>query len=343
MPPADAPGGHRALRERLNRCRHGSGRGAERGHYESYFLRANAPGRPLAFWIRYTIFAPRGAPDQAEGELWAVVFDGERQEIHVGKEVAALADCRFGGPELDVEVAGATLRDGVLEGRVSGDGVPIQWSLRHDAPHPPLLLLPEPYYERGFPKAKALVGAPGAQFDGTLRLGDREVEVKGWTGSQNHNWGPQHTDHYAWGQVSGFDGEGADVFLECAMPRFKVGPVWTPFLPVVVVRSDEGEFAFNTIAQALRNRGALEGLEWSFYARRGDAAVQGHFQAPPEAFVGLRYRNPGGTDKVCLNSKLASCRLRLTVGGRTRELETRDRGAFEILDDVGRPEIPVRA
>ena len=32
------------------------------GHYESYFQRANHPSKPLAFWIRYTLFSPRGNP-----------------------------------------------------------------------------------------------------------------------------------------------------------------------------------------------------------------------------------------------------------------------------------------
>jgi hypothetical protein len=35
-----------------------------RGHYESFFQRANHPTRPLAFWIRYTIFSPTGHPDR---------------------------------------------------------------------------------------------------------------------------------------------------------------------------------------------------------------------------------------------------------------------------------------
>ena len=39
------------------------------GHYESYFLRGNHPDKPLAFWVRYTIFAPRQRYDDALGEL----------------------------------------------------------------------------------------------------------------------------------------------------------------------------------------------------------------------------------------------------------------------------------
>ena len=34
------------------------------GHYESYYLRGNHPERPLAFWIRYTIFSPAGRPER---------------------------------------------------------------------------------------------------------------------------------------------------------------------------------------------------------------------------------------------------------------------------------------
>lgn len=350
MTPADGGSGPRAGgavgvaeadRARHNRCRYVPGH----GHYESYFLRANAPGRPLAFWIRYTIFAPKGDPSRAEGELWALVFDGEHGRIHAGKAVAPLDACTFDNPAggLKVEVAGAQLQEGWLTGGLrADDGTPIGWTLTHDAPQPPLLLLPEGYYDRGFPKAKALVGAPLARFQGELRLGDRSVGVDGWVGSQNHNWGPQHTDHYAWGQVAGFDDDGADVFLECAMPRLKLGPLWTPFLPVVVVRTPRWEIAINTIAQALRNRGRLDGLSWSFQARDGATRVRATFEGDPNAFVGLRYRNPGGHDKVCLNSKIAACTLEVQEGGETRVYRTRDRAAFEILDDTGRADVRVR-
>ena len=62
--------------ESANRLRHRAG--STDGHYESYFIRANHATRALAFWIRYTIFNPAGHPEHAQGELWAIVFDGER-------------------------------------------------------------------------------------------------------------------------------------------------------------------------------------------------------------------------------------------------------------------------
>jgi hypothetical protein len=42
--------------------------GGAPGHYESWYLRANHPSRPLAFWIRYTIFSPAGRPADAVGQ-----------------------------------------------------------------------------------------------------------------------------------------------------------------------------------------------------------------------------------------------------------------------------------
>ncbi len=36
------------------------------GHYESFYQRANHPTRPLAFWIRYTVFVPGGADPKTQ-------------------------------------------------------------------------------------------------------------------------------------------------------------------------------------------------------------------------------------------------------------------------------------
>ena len=60
----------------------------QKGHYESFFQRANHPSEPKAFWIRYTIFSPDKHPEKAIGELWAIFFDGiEKKQIAVKKEI----------------------------------------------------------------------------------------------------------------------------------------------------------------------------------------------------------------------------------------------------------------
>jgi hypothetical protein len=55
-----------AERDDWNRCRYLEGDPS--GHYESCFQRANHPERPLAFWIRYTVFCPKGRPADSVGK-----------------------------------------------------------------------------------------------------------------------------------------------------------------------------------------------------------------------------------------------------------------------------------
>lgn len=312
--------------------------GGEGGHYESWFLRANHPDRPLALWIRYTIYAPRHEPGRAEGELWGIWFDGERRNIVSVNEQYPWDDCSFSRTGLDIRVGLSSMQDRRASGSASSDGAELGWSLAWAGEEPPLLLLPEAMYDRGFPKAKALVSLPNAVFNGTLLVnGDRHV-VDGWVGSQNHNWGARHTDRYAWGQVAGFDDE-SDAFLECATAQVKMGPVWTPRLTLAVFRYQGAEYPLNTVGLGLRARASFRLHEWSFSTRNRDVSISGRFVGQADNFAILSYRNPPGGTKTCFNSKIASCRIRVERGREApRVLAATNRAAFELITDTLPPE-----
>lgn len=312
-----------------------------RGFYESYFQRANHPTRPLAFWIRYTAFSPRGRPQDAVGELWAIVFDGESGRTTAVKESVPLAESRFSSTHLEARIGDASLNRDALEGRASSSSSTIAWSLRYAGEEAPLLLLPEALYGRGFPKAKALVGTPNASYSGTLTVDGDEIAVEDWRGSQNHNWGTQHTDSYAWAQVAGFDGV-PDAFLECSTAQVRLGPFWSPRLTLVVLRDEGEEIALNGLWQSVRATGRRDGFAWTIDTRTPRVRISGRVQAPPESFVGLRYANPPGGEKTCLNTKLARAEIVVERPGRApRRLVTEHRAAFEILTDRRDHGIPI--
>ena len=313
------------------------------GHYESWFQRANHPTRPLAFWIRYTIFCPAGRPADALGELWAIVFDGETGRITAVKRALPIAQCRFSTSELAVRIGQAELSGRALVGSAESRGHRLAWQLAWASDEPPLLLLPREMYARGFPRAKAVVAAPQAVYDGWLDLDGARIEIEGWRGSQNHNWGSRHTDRYAWGQVAGFDGA-PEAFLECSTARVRLGPLWTPWLTLVVLRVGDRELAINGLVRAARARARIDGFRWTFDTRDAKLRMRGRIEAPASAFVGLRYANPPGGEKLCLNSKLASCELVLEETGRSqRTFHTARRAAFEILGDGPGPGVPIVA
>ena len=301
------------------------------GGYESWFVRANHPSRPLAFWIRYTSFRPKGAaPGDGEGELWAIWFDGERQTTAFAYAALPLAQCSFARNGLDARVGSATLRDGALAGEARG-AAHIAWELAFEHRQPPLLLFPEKMYAGSFPRAKALVAAPLATYRGALTVDGERHEIDGWRGSQNHNWGPQHTDRYVWAQVAGFDGA-PDVFLECATARLRIAGVLTPPLSVAVLRIDGRELRLNTPLNMLRARAHSTETRWDLRVAGSGVRLSVAVQADERRFAVVPYRNPPGGVKTCRNSKIASCEVVLEERDRpARTLRTADRAAFELL------------
>jgi hypothetical protein len=320
------------------------------GHYESWFQRANDPSGRRAFWIRYTIFSPRGRPADAVGELWAIAFD-QRSQIEGGgegvlphginrdgpriiavKQVHPIAACSFARDRLEVAIDAARLDDGALRGQAGSRGHAIAWDLGYTGGQEPLLFLPERLYAAPFPRAKTLVGRPLARFTGTLTIDGSALAVDDWVGSQNHNWGSKHTDRYAWGQVAGFD-EAPDAFLECSTAQLKLGPLWTPRMSPVMLRLGSETLAWNGLGRAIRARGRYAPYDWQIETSgpAGELAVS--ISAAAADFVALRYDNPPGGAKICLNSKIARCELTLRRAGKTTVLRS-SRAAFEILDDT---------
>ncbi len=304
--------------------------GQTEGHYESFFLRANHPSRPFAFWIRYTIFSPKDRPEKAIGELWAVYFDGEQANHTAAKKEVPIDQCRFSNHALEVYIGGAVLNENSLKGGIDST---ISWELDYSGERDPVYDFPAGFYHGAFPKAKALVSLPLGVFNGNIRIKDKKISINNWTGSQNHNWGSRHTDLYAWGQVAGFDNSPGS-FLEIATARLKIGPFWTPFMTPIVLRHDGIQYSLNRL-HTLFGRASFTYFNWHFTADSRDVYMDGIISADKKDFVCLPYYNPPGGIKYCLNTKIASCTLNLNLKktGKSILLSTRDRAAFEILTD----------
>jgi hypothetical protein len=313
--------------------------GQQAGHYESFYQRANHPDRPLAFWIRYTIFAPDHGPGAAVGELWAVAFDGETGRHTVAKEEFPIADCDFDREGFAVRVGSNRLGPKTLVGSAGA----ISWDLEYNGHEAPVLLLPPKMYAGGFPKAKSLVPLPLARYRGSYTVAGQRVEVEDWIGSQNHNWGSRHTERYAFGQVAGFD-DAPDTFLEVATVQARVaGPIMTPELTTLVLRHDGADYGLVAPRRALRAKARYGYFHWDFATGDERVRITGRISADRSAFVGLSYNNPPGGVKYCLNTKIGAAELtvRNRETGRTESLRTSNRALFEILTDDTEHGVPI--
>jgi hypothetical protein len=310
---------------------------AKAPYYESRYIRANNPLRAQALWLRETLLLPRTGDPTAD--VWVMVFDPEGAGNTALKLSYPIKDADFRTEPWKARIAATTLDDRSATGSIDHTN----WKLAIDpGDDPPVKLLTDRAYQAPFPSAKTEVRHPLARFDGSVELADRRVEVDGWTGSVNHNWGRRHTRAYAFGQVCGFDDAPAST-LEIVTARAGVGPLLVPPVTLFVLRLAETEFAVRSILTARRTEGTYRPFTWSFGGNLNESfggdpdelTLEGEIRADPGGVIGLTYTDTNGKSKYCYNSAVASCRLRLT-GAAVGEvvLTAHRRAMFEILTDV---------
>ena len=299
-------------------------------YYESRYIRANNPVRAQALWLRETLLLPRTG--LATADVWVMMFDPDGAGNKKLKRSYLTSDSDFRTQPWLVRIGETSLDDRRASGSITAGPEKADWNLAIEpGPQAPVKLLTERGYRAKLPSAKTLVRHPLARFDGSVQLDGRHVEVDGWVGSVNHNWGRRHTPAYAFGQVCGFD-EAPDATLEIVTARAGVGPVLLPRVTLFVLRYAETEFAVRSILHARHTSGTYRPFVWSFGARVDGHALQGEIQADPAEVIRLVYTDTNGGAKYCYNSAVASCRLRLSgpdVGN--VELTAQRRAMFEIL------------
>jgi hypothetical protein len=299
------------------------------GHVESWFLRANSPDERRAIWLKTTILAPDQGP--AVAEAWCCTFGPEGRWGH---RVTAPIDRASLTDTLAVEGCRMTLDSGA-EGAL-GDR---RWSLRWEPAGPslaePLCMMPtERMLEWPLPKSKLLTPAPVLRFSGSLRIGDEELDLDGWTGMQGHNWGKEHARSYAWGQCVFVDDEGSPFcMVEGFSGRIRLAGRTTPLISAMVVRRGGREYRFVRLVDLWNQKPHLDRFtRWRLLMRGPDGEAELCMEADPAEMICLGYGNPDGHLSYCLNSKLARTTLRVNPSdGDAFTCRSEHGGALEFL------------
>lgn len=323
---------------------------AARDGVESWFLRANAPDRPRALWLKVTTLTRRGEPGVAEA--WCALFDEDR--THAWRATVPLAAASLGpdGPRrITVRAAGAhwTLEDrgGRSAGRLADATDTVEWDLSFaridDELGEPWCLLPSRrMIDSPLPSSKLLTPFPVLRLEGRLRWGDEIWDVGAMTGMQGHNWGAAHAPEYAWGHCVFFDGDGTAIGVaEGASGRTTFGPLTTPLISLLAVRHSGREYRFDRLVELWRQHPRVEFPKWTLRIAGPDGDASLTMLGQPSRMVCLGYDNPREPRRYCLNSKTAAVTLRVTpASGDGFELHSRHGGALEFLLSEPHPAVP---
>lgn len=322
------------------------------GHVESYFLRLNHPTRPLALWLKATVFAPLAG--DAVAESWLVWFDGERQATITHRERAPLRDATFsprpgGGtdvhtPSLDLALAPSGSARGAF-GLAPGEaGFELAWTRAEGLVGEPLSLFPWRLLREGpVPKLKLLTPFPWLTFSGTLRLPGGAVEVKDWLGMQGHNWGREHPFEYAWGQcLFPAAGDVPATMVEGFTARIRLAGITTPRLSALVVRQGGRSYRFDRLVDPWRQESTVTRDRWTVRLHGPDGEARLRMDAGGRPMACLGYGNPGGHISYCFNSKLADVLLEVRPRtGPAFTCRSAHGGALEFLRNEPDPRLPV--
>jgi hypothetical protein len=311
-------------------------------YYESRFIRANDPDRARALWMRSTLLLPTsGAP---VADSWVMVFDPDGSGNRALKQPYPIDQSDYHYDTWSARIGATSIDDRSVCGSITGSGRSARWDVQiTPGDEAAVKLLTDRGYKAKFPTAKTMVRHPLARFDGSVELDDVSLQLDGWTGSVNHNWGRRHTPAYAFGQVCGFDGAPRSS-LEVVTAHAAVGPISLPAATLLVLRHDGREVAVRSVLATRHTRGEYRPFSWSFGARVDDVTVDGEITAQPREVIGLTYTDTDGESKYCYNSALATCRIQLSGSGfATTELTATRRAMLEVLSDTRNGSAPLLA
>jgi len=298
-------------------------------HYESFYLRAAHPSKPLGVWIRHTIHMPPDEPPT--GSAWFTLFDGDANEpVFAVKQT--VGEAGIGAGEGDyIRVGDTLMRPGRDEGRATGLGRNASWALAFEQGEPPLRHLKQWMYGAPVPRTKLLSPHPAASFSGTVEAGGRSVELDGWAGMVGHNWGSQHAERWIWMNGAGFEGRGRDTWIDCGIGRIKVGPLVVPWIANGVLSLDGERHALGG-PERVRATRIDERPDGARFVLNGDGIrVEGTVGAPRERFVGWVYADPDGSEHNTVNCSIADMRLHVSLnGGAPLELVSPAGATYEL-------------
>jgi hypothetical protein len=313
------------------------------GHVESWFVKLNPPGgEKRALFLKFTLVRPLPGGGEGHGAVWAVwSVHGKPDATVAAKRVFPLSQVLLDATTFRVVMGDCEFASGRAVGRVEGPGGSIAFDLTWPVDGPSWRLLPyNVAYDPAVPLNKVSSPAWTRLVDGGVTVNNTHVVIQGAPGMQGHNWGRRHPPAWAWAHGNGFQGHGTDTVVEAVALRPRVAGVGIP-LVAARVRAPGVDMTFNDLVSYAPTRCEWQpGRWWEFILRSPSHRLEARFHAPVTAYAGLRYPNPDGVDRLCLNTNLADAYVELRRGhgplGKTLlRLESHAAAALEMGTSQG--------
>lgn len=270
------------------------------GRLEVWYTTLTDPVTGTGVWIHHELVAPSGG-GTPYGHGWITVFEpGVPPRLE-----------RFGPEPWDSPGTGFRCGEVRYDGALAGRAGDITWELTSTGTDPTLYTFPQWAWQRELLPAAQVVPQPTAHYTGTLRLGDRVVEIRDAHGADARIYGHGNAQRWGWLHADLGNGEVCEVVAAVSM---RPGLDRLPPLPLVRFRLAAGDWPRDPLVAApgLRARLRDDGFEVS--GRVGRRRVRIEVELPDVETVEVDYRDPDGAELLCRNSLLANASVEILRG-----------------------------
>lgn len=315
-------------------------------HIEVYSFRFVDPHQQVALWYRQEILM---IPDQEPQACLRIGFyDLESpQNTRVISKTVPLKEARIEPDIFYFSVAGGELYHKGSHGCLELPEGNMEWQFQWEPSDKVFRYLPlRSLYKLSWPLVKIVAPNPEIRVTGWLRWGERFYEFEGIPGYQLHQWGPRYPEIWSLGQVSQFENYVRTSF-EGLSYRFSRDSGNYPVLSQFRIVISGKEYRINRPWQWHRNVSHGHGDRWHFEATHYRNRFIGDVFVEPKHLVGIKLKDPDGSDRYCYRTENGQLRLQLyQKKGRDwvleRELKSLPAMAYEFAQSEPLAGIPIR-
>lgn len=267
------------------------------GRLEVWYASATDVATGMGLWLHYELVSPSGDDPYVHG--WSATFapDGSPSVARFGPEPVGLVG--------DDWMRSSTATAG--PDRLTGTADGTSWDLAWHADEPPIWTMSAAAWQRELLPSAHVVFAPRARLRGTIRLGDRDLEIDA-IGNLSHIYGHGNAQRWAWLHADLDDDTTLEVIAAVGRrPAMR----WLPPIAFVQLRQDGHDWPRNPLAAAPLFRAKLGSPTWSVRGIIGTRRLSVTVTQPDEQCVSLDYTDPDGAHAICTNTEVADAVVRI--------------------------------
>lgn len=319
--------------------------GKRRPFYEVYYLKFFSPEAQRAFWLRYTLLAPRRDLGPPSASVWALSFNRLQPDRPIAaKETWTSEQALIDRDIFYFQVGESAIYNNGARGRAASGGHEIRWDLQFSPNEASERIYPTSFYYLPLPKTKFLSPNWSVRVSGEVSVDGQSIRVDRAPGCQAHLWGTQHAERWAWSHCNSFHEDSQAVF-EALTGQVRVGKKLLRPLTAMSLRLGDGRvLRFNRISQLLFNKSSYGLSGWELEGHRGHYRVKASLQNRPAEMAGVTYTDPDGSKRYCYHAESADLIVQVfeTARGGDKLLHslTAQRSvAFEVVEPTPMPDL----